>query len=516
MTDAEQFTNQLIERLAENAKSFYRDSGAHFYEAKSTYNSKHQAADNIQSHHIDLYYNNYIIRFSYYPHIPFSTSHSALTSFVSFDKTDSQRLFYPLSQVYGFLGVTPANALTIPLILSPDSMTECFAYIADALTAIRTDIEDLSYNEEKKDALLHTELDYACAYLKSEFPTMDEIESVIDEHKDEWYNSWISDSYEQPLSPDDEIKAKEDFEQLILRINDEAENLLSADQQKILTLYFQLALAQSLGAGYEAYMVGNYPTAIKKLKKLKNKTPYESLLIDDMESAKTPRRHIPESIFKNLTELYKNGTSKNGLKEALAIAPAMFIFGAPWALLFIGVYFLFYYFESRGSIYLLGSLDNAPSVILPAMLMGIVMIYFQAKRFYKLFFRKNYQKLMELQNATFSHTTHKFMKGLTVVLLIGSIAFLFLTVHQNVKLTDDGFYDNTRIFSIHGTFYAYRDVDRLHYRSETPDGDGGTFPYPSYVIILKNGERIDIDQFDSCNEKFLSAFQEKGVTVEQK
>lgn len=516
MTEAEKFTDVLIKRLEECAKSFYNETNALSLEVKTNYNSKLQAADNILSHEIDIYYNEHIVRFSYYPHIPLSTSHSILTCYVSLSKSDSQRLFYPLSQIYGFLGVTPSYALTLPLILSADSMTECFECIADSLTAIHSDIKTLSCSQGKKDALFDAEFGSACDYFKSRFPTTDDIKSEIDKTREEWYGCFISDTYEQPLSPEDETNTQSGFEQILLRINDEAQSMLLADKQKFLTFYFLPLLSRSLSSGFESYMVGNYPAAIKKLKKLKNKTQYENLLIDYMENAESPRRHIPESIYKNLTELYKNGISKNNFKEALAIAPAMIIFGAPWAALFLLIYFLFFYFENKNSVYLLGPLENAPCVILPALIMGIVTVSFNMDKFYKLFFRKNSEKLTALQTAASSRSALKFMKGLSAVLLICSTAFLFLTVHQNIKLTENGFYDNTAFFSINGPFYEYEDVERLYYQQQTPNGNGGTFPYPSYAIILKNGERIDIDQFDSCNEKFLNVFKDKGVEVEQK
>lgn len=515
MTEAEKFTGLLIKRLEECAKLFCDETGAISYEAKTIYKSNHKALDNILSHDFDIYYNNHIIRFSYYPHIQFSMAHSVLACYVSLNKMDSQKLFYPLSQVYGFLGITPSYALTLPLILSPDSMTECFECITESVLAINSDIKDLSYSQEKKDALFNTEFNFACVYLKGKFPTTEDIRLEIGKAQEEWYKHWVYNIYEQPISPEIEANAKSDLEQIVSRINDEAQSIVLADKQKFLMFYFQCVLRQSFSTGYEEYMVGNYPAAIKKLKKLKNKTRYENLLINYMENAKSPQRHVPASVFKNLSECYKNGIPKNNFKESLVVAPAMIIFGAIWVPLFLAIYFLFYYFENRNSIYLLGPFENAPSVILPALIMGIPMIYFNSKKFYKLFFRKNFQQLMELENATFSRSTHEFMKVMTAVLLIGSIVFLFLTVHQNIKLTENGFYDNTEFFSINGPFYEYKDVDKLHYQSETPDGHGGTFPYSSYVIALKNGEKVDIDQFDSCNEKFLNVLKDKGIDVEK-
>lgn len=515
MTDAENFTLGLIMQLENCVKLFSNENGNIFYEAKTLYKNGHKTPDYLTAYHIDLYYNSYIIRFSYYPHVTLSMAHSVLTCYVSFSKTDTQKLFYPLSQIYGFLGVTPIHALTIPMILSSDAMIECFDCIAESLLAINSAITDLSYNQDRKDALFNESFEFACTHFKSKFPTANDILSEIDKAKEEWYKDWICNVYEEPFTQEDENNARADFEQIILRINNEAQSLLFADKQKFLMFYLGYYLVQSLSSGYEAYMIGNYNTAIKKLNKLKNKTRYENLLINYMEKATAPQRHVPESVFKNLTELYKNGISKNNFKESLAIAPAMIIFGILWVPLFLALYFLFYFFESMDSIYLLGPLENAPSVIFPALLMAIPTIYFNSKRFYKLFFRKNYKKLINLVNATYSRSAHKFIKGLTVVLFVSSTVFLFLTAHQNIKLTEDGFYDNTELFRVTGTFYNYQDIEILKYQQETPDSHGGTFPYPSYVILLKNGEKIDIDQFDSCNATFLNVIKSKGVRVEE-
>lgn len=393
-------------------------------------------------------------------------------------------------------------------------MTECFDCIAESLLLINSAIIDLSYNQDKKDALFNENFEFACTHFKSKFPTTNDILSEIDKAKEEWYKYWIANAYEEPLTPEDENNAQADFEQIVLRISNEVQSLLFADKKKFLMFYLGYCLVQSLSSGYEAYMIGNYNTAIKKLNKLKNKTPCENILINYMRKTKTPQRHVPESVFKNLTELYKNGIPKNNFKESLAIAPAMIIFGILWVPLFLALYFLFYFFESKDSIYLLGTLENAPSVIFPALIMAIPTIYFNSKKFYKLFFKKNYQKLIKLEDATYSHSAHRFIKGMTVILFVSSIVFLFLISHQNIKLTEDGFYDNTKFFSVKGIFYNYKDIDILKYQQETPNSHGGTFPYSSYVILLKNGEKIDIDQFDSCNETFLNIIKSKGVKVE--
>ncbi len=514
MLETENFTMPLIEQLNKCAEQFSAENNGLLYESKTTYKNQYEAKDNIVTHNVDFYYNNYIVRFSYHPHPPISLAHSVLTCSVSFSKTDNEKVFYPLSDIYGFLSITPFSALTIPMILSAESMSECFHDISSALKQIICELDAISYDTTRKQDLFNECFRFACTYFKQEFESPEEIKHEIECNKDQFYQKWIHSTYDIPLSAEAEASAKSTFEQICFNIYDKTQDLLSSDKKKFLQFYFEDRLTQSVSSAYESYMIGDYHAAIKLFKRQKYKTNYENLLLDYMSKAKSPERHVPESIFENLTQLYRNGISKNNLKESLAVGPAMILFGALWVPVFLIVYFGFYCLESQSAIYLLGPLENAPSIILPSLLMGITMIYFCSTTFYKLFFKKNYKKLLALQKATYSRSTHRFMKGFSAVVLVGSVIFLFFTVHCNIKLTENGFYDNTAFFTVKGTFYPYEDVDKLLYQIRTPDGHGSSYPYPSYVILLKNGDRIEMNQFDSCNETFLNIMRDKNVKIE--
>jgi hypothetical protein len=505
---ASQFTEGLINQLEQRAKAFYEKTSGGFYEAKTVYNdAQRETFDNVRSHDIDIYYNNHIIRFSYYPHVPLTMAYSVLTCYVSLEKVEPKKLFYPLSQVYGYFKLTPANSLCIPLILSDESMKDSFDLLSRALIEVNTQIKALSYDIDRQIDFFNSEAEAAIALFKREIPTDDDMQKFLEYAKQVWYPLWKAEQ-------EDEAETKADFERFLSRTMDDINMLIESDKKKLLQFYYHQLTMRVLGTGYEAYMVGNYALAIKKLKKLKLKTPYDNSIIDFIKEQKVSRPHVPDSVFINLTELYKNGISKNNFKEALAVAPAMLLFGLIWLPVFLGIYFLFYFIENTGAVYLLGPLSNAPSVMLPAMLMGIPMIYFKSKVFYKLFFKRNYQKLITLENAVYSRSTHRYIKFLTSVLFAGSFIFLLLTVHQNIKLIQNGFYDNTDFWSMYGSYYRYEEVNQLQYRKESPDGHGGTFPYPSYVIQLKNGKEVDLSDLDSCNEQFLQAFRSKGVFVE--
>lgn len=509
-----QFTGALIAQLERCAKAFYDKSRAVFYETKTTYKNQPETFANVRSYDIDIYYNSHIVRFSYYPHVPLTMAHSVLTCYVSLEKADSKKLFYPLSQLYGYFKLSPAHALTIPMVTTADSMKECFDFLAASLHKMDSQIRNLSYDEARKTDLFNSEVEAAVALFKTEYPTNEDLRKFLDDAQRDWYPVWKAEQ-EKEYAATTETEMQADFERLLSRLMNNVQAFLEEDKQRLLSFYYRQLIIRALRAGYEAYMTGNYASAIKKLKKLKHRISYENGLIEYMENAATPRPHVPDAVFKNLTELYKNGIPQYSLKMALAVAPAVLLFGLMWLPLFLVIYGLFYFFESRDAVYLLGPLSNVPSAMVPAMMMGIPMIYFNSKRFYKVFFRKNYQRLIELENATHSYVSHQFMKFLTAILLIASIAFLFLTVHQNIKLTQNGFYDNTEFWGVYGSYYKYEEIDKLYYREQTHGEYGDMFPYPSYVIRLKNGKEIDPYLFDSWNEKFLDVFRSKGVLVEE-
>lgn len=511
MTDLpEQFTREMISQIDECAKQFLDEQNAIFIEQKNIFSNKIETFDNILSHNIDIYFNNYILRFCYYPHMSFSTSHSVLTCYVSLDKSVIDRVYYPLSQLFGLFGICPKNSLVIPLILTAESMKECFQYLTEAFVDIMSKIEDLSYDFEQKQAFFEQEFEAAAFVMKREFPTLKEQKDFIDNNSKEWFELWKSEQSEI----DNEIEIKEEFNKLLLKIQDVTHLSIEKDKKAFLEYYYILLLAKSVSPAYEAYMTGNYTKALKKFRKQKYITTYEIVLIEYLDNAKTTRPHIPQSIYKNLTVLYKNGIPKNNIKEVLMLIFSMLIFGAMMLPLFLIVYFILYFLENRDALYLLGSLENAVSAMLPSIIFGAITLNYKKKWLYKIFHKKNYQEIITLDSALDSRSYSQFMKWFTRIIIVCSVFFLALTVHQNIKLTDTGFYDNSEFWSINGKYYSYDEVSRLSYREQTTTEYSFMMDIPSYVIILKNGDEIDPYRFNSCDEKFLNVFRDKGIFVE--
>jgi len=190
MLDSNSFTKDLVVELERCAKNYSDDNNAISSESKTIFKGQVKTFDNVRVHNFDVYFNSYIVRFCYYPHIPFTTSHSTLTCFISLEKAESQRLFYPVSHICAYIGTYPKNALTIPLILSTTSMKECFDCIVEDLKAIIPQIQDLSYDTEHKATFFNEEVESAVLMLKREYPTDDEMQKLFISAKEEWYPLW--------------------------------------------------------------------------------------------------------------------------------------------------------------------------------------------------------------------------------------------------------------------------------------------------------------------------------------
>lgn len=511
---SEDFNFEIIKQLDQCAELFTNKSSAISYEAKTSYKKFKE----VLSHDVDIFYNNHIVRFSYYPHLLLSSTHSVLTCYIALSKTDPKKVFFPLASIYGFLDIIADSALTIPMILTPSSMRECFDCLSSSLYENHSQIADLSYNQAQKAALFDSELEnsniFADIYYGDTPPTNDEIEDEIREIGEKEYKSWKEKVYGVSLSPEEEEEAKASFNKTISQIiNDKTEKIFDK-KLAALASYFELALARSLSKGGEAYMVGDYKTALKDMTKIAHKTQYEKLLINFMKNEKSPKKHVPEEIYETLTKLYKNGIQKTSLKEGLAFALSSFILSLAWAPIFFGLFFVFCFFVSRDSIFLLGPLDNWPIAIIPCFFMGMITVFLKSEKFYKIFFKKDYQKLIALQTATIPSSSIKFVKALRLIILIASALIFLIFANLNLKLTENGFYDNRDFLTFNGAFYKYEEVDKLCYQKDLYDKEGNIVASSSYFILLKNGEKIELSQFDSFNEKFLEILKNKNIEIE--
>lgn len=231
-----QFTQEIIAQMNECSKRFYNTNRAGFLDYKTTYINQIETFDNIRIHYANVCFNNFIIRFCYYPHVPLTTSHSALTCFVSLEKSETERFYYPLSQIYEYFGICPENALTIPLILSPESMKECFCHLTEAVKTIMPKIQSLSYYPEQKTLLFNQEIESAILMLKKEYPSAEDLQNFFHNIGKDGFESWKAE--QSPTASEDEMK--QEFEIVISRLSDNVHSVIEQDKKDFLIYYSNL------------------------------------------------------------------------------------------------------------------------------------------------------------------------------------------------------------------------------------------------------------------------------------
>ncbi len=506
------FVRDMIMGLEECAKGYFERSGALYFESGTVFNGKEEGYENISCHNVDIYFNNHMVRFSYMSGAFMTSYNSILTCLVSFEKADKEkRVFYPLYQLYGYFGQGPLEAMVIPLILDGETLKESFGQLEAALGRVHEKIRELSFDGEGRAAFFDGEVQAAAVLLKEDYPTNEEYEGLWAEARVQWFESWKKEQEKDfDLSELSEEELKAQYEWFIERIKGQVTEKIDIDKRQMLSLYYNWLTSRVLSAGYEAYMVGDYPRALQKLRKLKNKTAYDEMVIAYLERAGEGRPHVPPSVCENIKKFYKNGMRKSTIGEGFKVVAGGYLFGLLWLPLFLGLYFLFYFIESRGAVYFMGNPYAGLSAIMPCFLLGMLTVFFRPGMYYKIFYRKDYDKLMAVEKASFNPATHKFMKGLAAIVFLGCLVYLFFEAHRNLKLTEDGILDNTRFWGIKGSFYTYDEVEKV-YRIKGDEAKGYVSPY---VLRLKGGREIELYEF-GAGEKFFEVLRDKGVLVEK-
>ena len=452
---------EIIDQMNRSAEAFAQQSGAMACETFSVF-KKGDQAENIKQHFAELVYPaGYVLLFQYTAHGLLSYVNSILECYLMVDGYPSYP--YPLFHVAGFLKAVNPMLLTIPMITDGTTMQDAFSQLTDFIGSIRPRLEALAADPEERTALCRSFLDHVFAETKTYITAVDE-EAV-----------WTLD------------------------------------------LFYSLMTNHLAGDPYLRYMYGNPEKAVIKLERLKYKSDYELQLIPLLHTApaQTP---IPPSIQENIRAKYnKNGNPKNNGKEFWVMFLSWFVWAAIWGVFFVGIFFLFYFVESRNADLVMGPMAQLPFLFLPSFLMGICSSYYSRDLAFRLLLKKSYQKQKALDHIENGPGSDRVIKVLSTLLLIAGMCFTMLTVKWNVKLLPTGIADNSSFFSLKETFYRYEEVERVYYQPNRMI-DGEAVDFPSYVIALKSGKEIDLYDFtveESDYDEFLTLIRQKGIPVEK-
>ena len=256
------------------------------------------------------------------------------------------------------------------------------------------------------------------------------------------------------------------------------------------------------------YIRGYGELATEQLKKSGPLTGYEKRLLQIWSEANQAELPDLSAIIKNMELYTETGMPKTNFKEFGAVFVSWLVLLPLTTAVFLAVYFLAVWLEGRESIYLMGPMYNFPCTILLGFVTAIAASYFTRFHFYKWMFKKDYERYCELDYMQNGGGADRLMKGFFRVVFVLGIIFCILMAKWNFNFLPDGFVDNSKFFSLKGEYYAYTQIDKIYYNEEQP----------SYVILLKNGEEVDLYDLGDVEDyegSLLETLRQKGVKIEK-
>lgn len=450
----------IFDQFDRCAKAFCDRTDGFSCDISSTYKGGEEAQD-LKSRFAKIYYPSFALEFHYIAHGMLNVTNSILSCTVYLDKTE-EAVGIPLPLFTDYCDYDTEVPLCIPSISNELGMRQAFDCISSVLESILPEIAHISVDADRRSAVMTA--------------FREEVKHIFD-LKDEMF-----------------------------------------DAMNINAVCSDFFAERFTSTAFLNHIKGKDAKAVKQLSKIKRLTGYEKRMIRVWEGC--DRNSFPDlsSIVSN-AELYNDsGVQKNSFKEFVSLFLAWFALTPLVSVPYLGIFFLVYFIENRNSVYLMGAIYNFPFCILAGFLTALVVSYFTRFKVYKLLFKKDYDKFCELDHIQNSAGADKLMKEFLAVIVAGCLACSVLFAKWNLNFLADGFYDNTDFFSANGTFYSYDEVQRVYYKPNRVNGFGETLEFPSYVLVLKNGEEIDFYEYDDIDEyedTLLEHLRKQGVLIER-
>lgn len=403
-----------------------------------------------------IYYNSLVLKFTYTAHGIMSMVNSSLSCTVSFDKSEAA-VVIPLQLMTDYCGMTFAAPMCVPFITNGKGMIQAFGCIESVLEKSLDKIMEISYDPEKKNALLKA-------------------------------------------------------------FADEMKYIFNADATPEMSVFFADYFTMRFCCdAFINHINGNRAKAAKQLSKVKKITGYEKRMIALWRS--DVELDMPDiSALMGVAQSYNDkGVPKANFKEFLSILLPWFVMAPVLSLPYLAIFFLLVLIEGRESVYLMGPDYNFPYCIMFGFLTAIAASYFTRLKAFRLLFKKDYESYREMDYIQNGGGADKFMKGFLAVIVAVCIAGCVLCANWNLNFMSDGFEDNSEFFSLKGTYYDYEQVERVFYRPDRVNGLGETLDMPSYVLVLQDGTEIDLyehGEITDYEETLLELFRSKGIAVE--
>lgn len=454
----EQKLNAIYTQFDKSARSFCERTKGIYCDVTREYKGE-EVPQNITYLFAKIYYRSFAIKFIYTAHGMLSTVNSILECSVCLDKNDDSTEM-PLSLLMDYCNMITSTPLSIPFITDVTAMVEAFQCIGSVLEDLFTELNEMLSkpgHKEKVLQLFHNEMKY------------------------------------------------------VFKLEDESENF--EDMNEVFREFFTLRFTSN---AFINAIKGNYTKAVKQLRKIKRLTGYEKQMLS-LWRVKEQGVTADLSVIIENAEMYnEHGVQKADFKEFGAMFFSWIVLTPAIAIVYLGLYFLIVHFEGWKSVYLMGPIYNFPICIMFGFITAIGTSYFTRLKFYKIFYKKDYEKYCEMDYIQNGGSADRLMKRFLIALIVISIVGCGLLAKWNLNFLNHGFIDNSKFFSIHGEYHSYSEIERIYYKPDRVNDFGDVLDFPSYVIVLKSGVEIDLYEHGEITDyehELLDYLKSIGVEI---
>ena len=256
--------------------------------------------------------------------------------------------------------------------------------------------------------------------------------------------------------------------------------------------YVSIQLMRYTSAPYTYFLSGNLSLARKKYGKMKNRLNYEARLYSFICSLPVGSEYVaisPEA-FAYGDVRHKLSRAENGMFILCFFIGIVLSFPA-----FALLYFVFAYASAYDAIYYTALEPyNMCFASLPAVFVGIVAAHYLRPTIYRMLHKKDV-KAMQAFALTTSEKSDKTIRVLTHLILIFSIVFTLMSACEGLVVTNKGIIDRSGFFNLRGTLYECNELDSIWLVEGYTDEDGEWYESDSYIVLAKNGDRLDFFQY---------------------
>lgn len=367
---------------------------------------------------------------------------------------------YSIYDLFNIIDKNNFNCYTFPYVTSESKMKEVLKYLVDTFSKYRDKIEELAIDKQKIEKL--------------EQDIKDKIDVLLNE------------------------KVFESRDAFYL--------------MHMLELYYTIDISRFTTECYLDYTSGKYKKAIKKYSKLGNKiTIYEQRLVEHMKSSDiiTPM----EAELNTFNEARK---LKNAKMELLPMFISWLVLTPFWCIVYDILFYIALYFLSKEAIYIGGA--DAFMLFMPAFTTAIINSFFIRKIVYKIFFKKNYNKIIALDEIENSGKVTNMMLKLFQFTIAMGIVFSILIANTNIAFYEDNFKNNLDFLNIEGETISYQDVESVYKTNKIKNNFGQIVNKSTYVIVLKDERKINLYyhmQLEDIEENIIPIFKNHNIEIRE-